>query len=175
MQLVLLMLIAFPAQGRAGIFPVPIPVRPLGHSPRSSGTVALTPLPKTVPGEDQWQLTWDVKTLGGKRRQRYLTVCGNKRDAQKKLREILGALDTGNYVDPSKRKTGEYLTTWLAKRKNQLSLTTYDAYRSNIEGHLVPALGEIRLQQLTWETLEEYIVERSEYLCAARHCPITCG
>lgn len=113
---------------------------------------------------DAWQLTWDVKGLRGKRKQRYLTVRGNKRDAQKKLREILGALDTGNYVDPSKRKTGEYLTTWLANRKRQLSPTTYDAYRSNIEGHLVPALGEIRLQQLTWETLEEYIEERSEYL-----------
>ncbi len=115
-------------------------------------------------GEKSWQLTWDVKVLGGKRKQRYLTVRGNKKDAQKKLREVLGSLDSGTYVDPSKRKTGEYLKSWLANRKHKLSPTTYDSYRANIEAHLVPAFGEIRLQQLSWETIEQYVEERSDRL-----------
>lgn len=113
---------------------------------------------------NSWQLTWDVKVPGGKRKQRYLTVRGNKRDAQRKLREVLRSLDSGNYVDPSKRKVGEYLLSWLANRKHVLSPTTYDVYRANMEAHLVPALGEIRLQQLTWEALEQYVEQRSDSL-----------
>jgi integrase len=46
----------------------------------------------------------------------------------------------------------------------QTPSANYDAYRSNVERHLVPALGKIPLQQLTWETLEEYVEERSENL-----------
>ena len=115
-------------------------------------------------GEGSWQLTWDIKDLGRKRKQRYLTIRGNKRDAQRKLREILTSLDSGKYVDPSKRKTGEYLTSWLENRKHKLSPTTYDAYRSNIEANLVPALGEIPLQDLSWEIIEEYIGQRREDL-----------
>ena len=48
-----------------------------------------------------------------KRRQKWLTVRGTKRDAEKKMSEVLHDLDIGAYVEPSKLTLADYLERWL--------------------------------------------------------------
>ena len=98
-----------------------------------------------------WSIIIDVgkdpKT--GKRRQQWHTIKGTKRDAQRALREMLTAVETGNYVKPSKLSLGEWLNQWLVSYVSiHTTPRTQESYRYIIKTHLLPALGSIPLDQL---------------------------
>ena len=64
--------------------------------------------------------TWSIKiSLGkdssGKYRCQWYTVQGSKKDAERRLSELLHQQDTGTYMQPGKAKLVELLRT-LAKR-----------------------------------------------------------
>ncbi len=62
-----------------------------------------------------WAIVIDVgRDEEGKRRQKWITVTGNKKAAQRKLAELLNAVNTGAYIDPSKETVAEYLRRWLS-------------------------------------------------------------
>ena len=67
-------------------------------------------------GPGAWELKYDVgrdpKT--GRRITKYKTVRGTKKDAQRELRNLLGAIDDGSYVEPSKVTVAEYLRARVA-------------------------------------------------------------
>jgi hypothetical protein len=44
-------------------------------------------------GKNSWQLKFDVPSINGKRQQRYATVRGTFKDAQKELTRLLGEAD----------------------------------------------------------------------------------
>lgn len=93
----------------------------------------------------------------GKRKQQWVTVKGNKKDAEKRLSEILHQLDTGAYIHPGKTTMGEYLAKWLAEyAKPNLSPRGYERYESICRVHLIPALGSIALTQLRPEHIQRH-------------------
>jgi hypothetical protein len=50
-----------------------------------------------------WRLQIEGERIGGKRFRRYVTIRGGtKRNAQKKLTELLSAADAGTLADPNK-------------------------------------------------------------------------
>lgn len=84
-----------------------------------------------------------------------------KRDAQDFLTRTLAAVQTGGFSEPSRVTVGEYLLVrWLPGRAASLRASTFDAYRRNIDVHVVPALGHVRLQQLTPDQLDRFYSER---------------
>ena len=82
-----------------------------------------------------------------KRKQKWITFRGTKRDAQKRLTELLHQTDTMSFVEPSKVTFGEWLHTWLEKaiKPPRRTLRAYETYKSAIVRHLTPTLGSIRL------------------------------
>ncbi len=93
----------------------------------------------------------------GRRRQRWHTIKGAKRDAQRALREMLTAVETGTYVKPSKLNLGEWLTQWLESYVTMHTTPrTQESYRYVIKTHLVPAMGSIPLGQLQSQHLLNY-------------------
>ena len=52
-----------------------------------------------------------------KRRQKWQTFRGTKKDAQDKLTDLLKAAKDGAYVDASKLTLGQWLTEWFAAAK----------------------------------------------------------
>ncbi len=52
-----------------------------------------------------------------KPRQQWITVKGGKKDAEKKLAEILHQRDMGIYIRPRKQTLGEFLPEWLMSVK----------------------------------------------------------
>jgi integrase len=114
--------------------------------------------------KDSWSIILDMgyrvqpETGKMKRVQKWFTVQGTKRDAERKLTELLHRLHSGEYVEPSKLTVGEWLIEWLEtgiKPPNK-RLRTYETYKSVIERHLKPALGHIRLQQLKPTDIKRY-------------------
>ena len=57
-----------------------------------------------------WSLVIDMGCdENGKRQQRWSTVRGTKREAEKELTRLLRELDSGTYIEPSKLTVAEYL------------------------------------------------------------------
>jgi len=119
--------------------------------------------------KDSWNIIIDVgyqfdpDTGKQKRVQKWFTVQGTKRDAEKKLAELLHDVNHSQYVEPSKLTLGEWLTEWLetAIKPPNKRLRTYETYQSVIERHLKPALGHLRVQQLKPTDLKRYYNENA--------------
>lgn len=83
----------------------------------------------------------------GKRRQTWKGGFATKRDAARALREAMGQIDRGVYVEPTKLTVGEYLTKhWLPMINVEYS--TWESYERNIRLHVIPNIGAIRLPAL---------------------------
>lgn len=99
--------------------------------------------------KDTWAIVIYLGTEQGKKRQKWYTVHGSKKDAERELRRLLHEMDTGAFVEPSKLTVGEYLTQWLEYVKMQVSGPTYDRYEAIVRLHLTPRLGKIPLHKLS--------------------------
>jgi len=97
----------------------------------------------------------------GKRRQKTQSVKGTKRDAERKLREILLSLEQGSYVKPNKITLGEWLRQWL---KDYASLNTTDrtqeSYSSIVVRHIIPSLGNIFITDLQPQQIQSYYADK---------------
>src|SRR5919202_1122029 len=91
---------------------------------------------------------YTVETPTGKKRK---TVYGKTREeAHEKLVEALSNRNKGLAFDADNLKVGEYLERWLEDSvKDTVKQTTYESYRRLMRLHLVPALGRIKLKNLT--------------------------
>ena len=96
----------------------------------------------TKRGKDSYSI---VLSLGhdpatGKRLRQWISVKGTKRDAEKRLSEVLHQLDTGAYMKPGKTTVADYLERWLADyAKPNLSPRGFERYESITRTHLIPA------------------------------------
>lgn len=118
--------------------------------------------------EGSWQVIVDVGAgPDGKRKKHYETVKGRKADAQKRLNELLVALDKGSYAPTGRITVAEHLWQWLdGYVKTNCSPRTLDGYAAIINNHLIPALGGIPLKQLQPARIQSYYGEACDKLSA---------
>ena len=91
----------------------------------------------------------------GKRNQQWVSVKGNKKDAEKRLSEMLHQIDTGSFMAPGKTTVKDFLERWIEDYSPNLSPRTSEGYREVIRTQLVPSLGSIPLTQLKPEHLQK--------------------
>jgi len=97
----------------------------------------------------------------GKYTSYFETVKGNKKDAEKRLNEVINQRENGNFVKPGKISVGDYLKQWLQDYAyTNLSPNTAEGYDSIINTHLIPVLGSILLNQLRPEIIQRYISDK---------------
>jgi len=97
-----------------------------------------------------------------KRRQKWITFHGNRKQAEAKLTELVRSANRGEFVEPSKLTLIEWLRQWLdaAIKPPLRRQTTYDGYRGIIEQRIAPsALALLPLQQVRALDLERYYAE----------------
>jgi len=99
--------------------------------------------------------SWKVRVelpkdnITNKRRQKSYTVYGTKKDAEKFLTEKLRELDNGILVENTNMNIKEYLKFWLQNScKKNLSINTYEEYELKVNKHIIPYLGNIKLDKL---------------------------
>jgi integrase len=103
------------------------------------------------------QLIWDApRGTGGKRQKRYRTYYGPKKDAQRRLAEIIHEVANGTFFEPSRMGFGEFLDYWLEHTGDGLAAKSRERYRSIIERHLKPALGHHPISKLTPLQIQSY-------------------
>ena len=99
-------------------------------------------------------IRFEGERINGRRKQRCVTVKGSYKDAQRE-RELLAAADAGTLTDPSKETVAVYLRNWLDTTLS-LSPKTLERYRELAEIQIIPHLGDVKLQKLTPERLEQW-------------------
>jgi integrase len=106
-------------------------------------------------------LNLGIDPATGKRKQQWISVKGTKKDAEKRLAELLNQLDNGTFMKPGKTTLGEFLERWLKDYAwPNLAPRTAEGYEHIIRRHLAPALGGMALTQLKPEHLQRYYSEK---------------
>jgi integrase len=99
-------------------------------------------------GERSWELKFDVGVdSAGRRKTRYASFKGTKREAEIELAKLIAAADAGTLAEPSKTTVGAYLLAWI-DGPHGLAGKTAERYRQLIEAQIIPYLGAIVLQKL---------------------------
>jgi integrase len=97
----------------------------------------------------------------GKYKYQWVTVKGTKKDAEKRISELLTQVDNGTFMKPNKTTLAEYLERWLKDYAwSNLSPRTAEGYESIIHQHVIPGIGNLRLTQLKPEHLQRYYSDK---------------
>ncbi|MGF1628286.1 MAG: tyrosine recombinase XerC [Kiloniellaceae bacterium] len=111
-------------------------------------------------GKSSWQIKYDLPrdAQTGERRVAYRTVRGKRAAAEQELTAILGKLDRGLAVDPSKATVAEYLAEWLATTAPQrVAPKALERYHGLVRNQIAPHLGAIGLQKLRPADVDRWI------------------
>ena len=115
-------------------------------------------------GERSWAILLDLpRGPDGKRRRKWQTVHGNKKDAERKRNELLHQLDKGEYVEPARMTVKEFLARWLRSKEGKVGAKTIERYQQLADHHIIPCLGTIPLSKLPPLAIQEFYEDRLRY------------
>ena len=123
----------------------------------------------TKRGKNSWQVKYDLPRDHGKRRQRYATVTGTYKDAQRELTRLLSSADGGTHVDPTRMTLAEYLCSWLDGAHAQ-SPKTLERYRELSECQIIPHLGANRSAKAPARTFAAMAQGTDRERAGCSHC-----
>lgn len=121
-------------------------------------------------GRRSWEIRFDVgrDPATGRRRFRYHTVRGTKRDAERALTEALHTRDRGAEVAPTRISCGEYLQRWLDDyARPTLAPATVRRYEQIAE-RLTRLLGAVPLPRLRPVQIQDAYARLADDGLAAR-------
>jgi integrase len=99
----------------------------------------------------------------GKRKRIVRRIEGRKPDAQALMSQIVMELKQGTYVEPKRITVADWLYAWLHDyKKMELRPTTWEGYRIQANTHIIPAIGQIGIQELRPEHLQKLYNEKLE-------------
>jgi integrase len=97
-----------------------------------------------------WYLDVDPNPLTGRRRQQTKGGFKTRKECEAALRQAIADQHDGTLAKPSQRTIASFLVDeWLPAVKPKLRASTWASYRTNTNAHVVPVLGEVKLQGLT--------------------------
>jgi hypothetical protein len=103
-----------------------------------------------------WAIIVDVRDPAtGKRRRKWHSFAGNKRQAQIECARLISEMQRGSYLEPSKTTVARFLDRWLADVKPRVSLRTFERYEQICHKNIVPLLGAVPLARLRPEQISE--------------------
>lgn len=114
--------------------------------------------------EGSWSLILDLgyqtdaATGLRKRKQKWVTFRGTKKQAEAHLNDLIRSANRGEFVEKSKLTVGEWLAEWLEKaiKPPARRINTYKTYKRIINDKLIPSLGPMRLQELKPSDVKAY-------------------
>jgi integrase len=98
---------------------------------------------------NRWAIILDrPDPVTGKRRRRWHSFSGTKREAQIECARLISELQGGAYVESGKLSLGLYLDKWLVHISPLVTPKTFERYSGIVANNLKPALGGIALTKL---------------------------
>lgn len=103
--------------------------------------------------EARYTLGFDPMT--GKQIQRSITGKTQKEVSQK-LRAVTAAIDAGTYKEPCKMTVGEWMDIWKSEYLRNVKPLTAQTYSDQINRHITPTLGGVKLEKLDTHTIQRF-------------------
>ena len=115
----------------------------------------------------------DPKTGLVKRRKKWIRVGRTRREAERKLNELLRDVQRGEFVEPDKTTLREWLPRWL-ELKTKIGVNTRTKYHDIIEDYILKSdiLADVPIQKLRPSHLEQYyrtLTALSASTCTVHH------
>lgn len=112
--------------------------------------------------DGRWQgsvlLGYDPET--GKERRKYF-YGETRKEVQQQINKIAVKIQAGTYREPAKITVEEWFTTWHNDyMRLSLRPTTWTSYGYQINGHIIPALGHLKLSQLQTQHIQRLYNEK---------------
>lgn len=99
-------------------------------------------------GTWSYRLEAGLDPVTGKRRRPSKGGYATRMEAEAALSDEMTAVGAGTWTDDQRQTVGQFLDRWLARKTSGLKPTTVDTYRSHIELHIRPELGQLKLRDL---------------------------
>jgi integrase len=97
----------------------------------------------------RWAIVLEVRDEAtGKRKRRWHSFTGTKRQAQDECARLITDLKNGNALEPNKTTMAQFLSRWLDHIKTQVSPKSHERYAGIVNQNLIPAIGAVRLNKL---------------------------
>src|SRR5687768_549221 len=104
----------------------------------------------------------DVRTPDGKRKQQRVGSFTSKRAAETAEAEAITNRERGTLLSPDTTTVAELLDEWLRTKAGEISSNSLTDYGVSTRKHLKPALGSIRIQQLSAARISSQYVQWRE-------------
>ena len=119
----------------------------------------LTPPRKNKDGSTSYQIVIELERdpVTGKRTRQYKTVKGSKKQAEAALRKMLADLESGNILNATPMKLGDWMRMWLDNYLPNIEATTRDGYEEKVRNYIIPELGSISLKTLRADHIQIWV------------------
>lgn len=78
-------------------------------------------------------------------------------EVAEKLRAATASVDAGTYLEPQRMLLGDWLEIWLNEYCGAVKPGTLKAYADNVNNHIKPALGAVRLCELQPHEVQRFV------------------
>src|SRR6476620_7360299 len=96
-----------------------------------------------------WAIVIDLRDPAtGKRRRKWHSFAGNKRQAQSECARLISEVSGGAYIEPAKITVGQFFERWLEHIKPKVSPRTHERYGEIVQKNIYPLLGAVILTKL---------------------------
>jgi integrase len=96
-----------------------------------------------------WAIVLDIKDENGKRKRKWHSFKGTKREAQVECARLIGEHKAGKInLAPNKITVAEFLARWLEHMQAQLTPHSFERYSGVITKNIIPAIGNMALAKL---------------------------
>lgn len=102
-----------------------------------------------------WAIILDMPDSTGKRRQRWHSFKGTKREAQRECARLISELDKGTAVEPSRITVAAFLERWIEHMQGQVSPRSHERYAEIARKNIAPLLGGTALTKLRPEQISQ--------------------
>ncbi len=127
---------------------------------QGSGTIRKKIVNRNGKTYQYWEARYTAGTDPGTGKQIQRSITGKtQKEVAQKLKEATLAIDNGTYIAPNKQTVGEWLDIWAAEYLGGVKPLTVVSYKAQINNHIKPALGAIRLEALDTPTIQRFYNE----------------
>lgn len=79
-----------------------------------------------------------------------------QKEVRQKLAQAVASVDNSDYFEPSKMTLSQWLDVWVDEYMGDKRYSTKKTYKANIETHIKPALGAVKLSQLAPHVIQKF-------------------
>jgi integrase len=111
----------------------------------------------------RWAIVIDVPDpITGKRRRKWHSFQGTKREAQVESARLISEVKGGVYLEPDKTTMSAFFDRWLEHEKQNVSPKTLERYTDLAKKNLSPLIGSVTLARLKTERIDAALTQALE-------------